>query len=49
MQSLHFAHCFVLILFTINVGIVICFVYFHWYFKKDVTRVESGTRTQTTI
>ena len=37
------------ILFRVNVGIVICFIYFHWYLKKDVTRVELGTRTQTTI
>ena len=37
------------ILFTINVGIATCFVYFHWYLKKDVTRVVIGTRTQTTI
>ena len=38
-----------LILFTINVGIGAYFVYFHWYLKKDVTRVEFDTRTQTTI
>ena len=37
------------ILFTINVGIGAYFVYFHWYLKKDVTRVEFDTRTQTTI
>ena len=35
------------ILFTINVGIGTYFVYFHWYLKKDVTRVKFGTRTQT--
>ena len=34
------------IFFTINVGIATYFVYFHWYLKKDVTRVESGSRTQ---
>ena len=28
------------ILFTINVGIGAYFVYFRWYLKKDVTRVE---------
>ena len=38
-----------LILFTINVGIGAYFVYFHWYLKKDVTRVEFDTRTQTMI
>ena len=37
------------ILFTINVGIGAYFVYFHWYLKKDVTRVEFDTCTQTTI
>ena len=38
------------IFFTINVGgIGTYFVYFHWYLKKDVTRVEFDTRTQTTI
>ena len=38
------------IFFTINVGgIGAYFVYFHWYLKKDVTRVEFDTRTQTTI
>ena len=34
------------ILFTINIGIATYFVYFHWYLKKDVTRVEFGSRTQ---
>ena len=38
-----------LILFTIYVGIVTYFVYFHWYLKKDIPRVEFGTRTQTAI
>ena len=37
------------ILFTINVGMGAYFVCFHWYLKKDVTRVEFDTRTQTTI
>ena len=37
------------ILFTTNVEIGTCFVYFHWFLKKDVTRVTFGTRTQTTI
>ena len=38
------------IFFTINVGgIGAYFVYFHWYLKKDVTRVEFDTRTQITI
>ena len=32
------------IFFTINVGA--WFVYFYWYLKKDVTRVEFDTRTQ---
>ena len=38
-----------LILFTINVGIVTYFVYFRWYLKKDVSRVEFGTCTQKII
>ena len=38
------------IFFTIKVrGIGVYFVYFHRYLKKDVTRVEFDTRTQTTI
>ena len=38
------------IFFTINLGgIGAYFVYFHWYLKKDVTRVEFDTRTQTTV
>ena len=38
------------IFFTINVcGIGAYFVFFHWYFKKDVTRVEFITRTQTDV
>ena len=50
MQFLH-AVFYVLfsILFTIRLGIGAYFVYFHWYLKKDVTRVEFDTRTQTTI
>ena len=36
--------------FKINVGgIGVCFVYFHWFLKKDVTRVEFNTGTQTDI
>ena len=38
-----------LILFTINVGIGAYFVYFHWYLKKYVIRVEFDTSTQTAI
>ena len=43
--------CIVLfsILFTISFGIGTYFVYFHWYLKKDIPRVEFGTRTQITI
>ena len=37
------------ILFTINVGIGTYFVYFHWYLKKYVTRVEFDTHTLATI
>ena len=29
------------IIFTINVGIGSYFLYFHWYIKKDVTRVNN--------
>ena len=43
--------CIVLfsILFTVNVGIGTYFAYFHWYLKKDVIHVKSGTHTQTII
>ena len=35
------------IFFTINVGgIGAYFVYFHWYLKKDVTRVGFNTHAQ---
>ena len=35
---------------TINIGeINAYFVYFYWYLKKDVTRVNFNTRTQTDI
>ena len=38
------------IFFTINVGgIVAYFIYFSGYLKKDVTRIEFNTRTQTDI
>ena len=37
------------ILFTINIAIGTHFGYLNWYLKKDVTRVEFGTRTQTAI
>ena len=37
------------IILTINIGIATYFVYFYLYLKKDVTSVESGSHTQTTI
>ena len=37
------------IIFTISVGIVSYFFYFHWYLTKDVTLVKFGTRTQIKI
>ena len=37
------------IILTINVGIVTYFFNSHCYLKKDVPRVEFGTRTQTKI
>ena len=38
------------IFFTINIGgIGAYFVYFYWHLKKDVTRVDFNTRTQTDI
>ena len=37
------------IFFTINVGIAIYFLYFHWYLKKDAIRVRFRTHTETTI
>ena len=37
------------ILFTINVEIITYFVYFHWYLKNNVPRVEFSTCTQTKI
>ena len=47
MQFLHTVHC--VIFNTFNVGSGTYFVYFHWYIKKDVTRVKFGARTQTII
>ena len=43
--------CIVLfsIIFTINFGIGIYFVYSHWYLQKDVTHVKFGIRIQTAI
>ena len=38
-----------LIIFTINVGIGIYFVYSHWYFKNYGFSVMLDTRTETTI
>ena len=37
------------IIFKTKVGVATYFVYFHWYFKKDVPGIEFGTRTQTTV
>ena len=38
------------IFFTINVGgIGVGFAYFYWYLKRDVTRVDFNTCTQTDI
>ena len=37
------------IFFTINFGIFTYFVYSHWCLKEDVTRINFGTFTQTTI
>ena len=37
------------VFFTIDVRIATYYVYFHWYLKKDFTRVEFDTRTQTSI
>ena len=43
----------IVIVFTICMGIGICFVYCkymnHWYLKNDVTCIKFGIRTQTTI
>ena len=49
MQFLHAHIVLFSILFTINDGIGTYFVYFNWYLKKDITRVEFDTHTQTTI
>ena len=35
--------------FTINLGICMNFLWFHWYLKKDVIRIKFGTCTQTTV
>ena len=40
MQFSHAGHCFISILLTINAGNGTCFVYFHWYLKKDVTHLS---------
>ena len=37
------------IFFTINVGIVIYFIYSHWYLKNHASHVDRNTRTETTI
>ena len=37
------------ILFTTDVGFSTYFAYSRWYLKKDITRVNFGTCTQTTI
>ena len=37
------------ILFPINVGIGTYFIYFNWYLRNNVTRVEFDTSAQTTI
>ena len=37
------------LIFTINIGIGICFVYSRWYLKKDIPSVNFSTHTQTTI
>ena len=37
------------IIFTINIGIGIYFVYSHWYLKKDIPHVKFNTDAQTTI
>ena len=37
------------IAFSIIIGISSAYFYFHWYLKKDMTRVKFGTNTQTTI
>ena len=37
------------IILTIYVGIGTNIVYFHWYLKKDATRVKFGTRIQKII
>ena len=37
------------LIFTINVGIGIYFVYSHWHLKNDDARVMLDTRTETTI
>ena len=34
---------------AISTGIDACFAYSHWYLKKDIPHVKSGTRAQTTI
>ena len=37
------------LIFTINVGIGVYFVYSRWYLKKDDARVMLDTSTETTI
>ena len=37
------------IIFTINIGIVIYFVYSHWYLKKDISHVKFTTDAQPKI
>ena len=50
MQFLHSVYRVILDIFSIKVGGIGAYlVYFHWYLKKDVTRVEFNARIQTTI
>ena len=37
------------IAFVMIIGISSAYLYFHWYLKKDVTRVKLNNNTQTTI
>ena len=37
------------IAFLISIGISSAYIYFHWYLRKDITRVNFNTNTQKTI
>ena len=46
--TLYIVCCFQYFL-QLTLGLLLFFIYSHWYLAKDATRVRFGTRAQTTI